>query len=146
MKRVLIFALLLLTSISVNAADKLLHGGVAKDQDSKPTTSFSADVPKIYAFWVGDALKAGDKLRSVWIADDVGDAAPKGTKIDEATVTAEKDNDHGAFSLSKPNNGWPVGKYHVDIYVGDKLAETYKFTIGKSDAADGDDTDEDDAD
>ena len=84
---------------------------------------------KIYAFWIGDAIEKDDSIRCVWIAEDVGEAAPKETKIDESTLEATKDNDKGAFTLSKPTNGWPVGKYRVEIYVEDELAETLKFTI-----------------
>jgi hypothetical protein len=79
-------------------------------------------------------VQDGDKLRGVWIAEDVGDVAPKETKIDEKSIKAEGDTDDGVFSLSKPTNGWPVGKYRLEIYVGDELAKTVKFTIknGKS--------------
>jgi hypothetical protein len=114
------------------AEKKLLHAALAKDAETKPTTTFTADVPKIHAFWIGDALKKGDKLRAVWIATDVGDAAPKDTKIDEATMTVAKPDDKGAFSLSRPTKGWPVGEYRVEIYDGDELAETLKFTIQAS--------------
>ena len=51
------------------------------------------------------------------------------TKIDETTVTADEENFHGAFSLSKPDKGWPVGKYKVEIYDEDELVTTVKFTI-----------------
>jgi hypothetical protein len=67
----------------------------------------------------------------VWIAEDIGDAAPENTTIDEATLTADKDNFYGAFSLCKPTKGWPEGKYRVEIYVGDKLATSVNFTIKK---------------
>lgn len=60
---------------------------------------------------------------------DVGDAAPANTKIDEATLTADQDDFYGAFSLTKPTKGWPVGKYRVDIYNGDELATSVTFTI-----------------
>ena len=33
------------------------------------------------------------------------------------------------FSLNKPTKGWPVGKCRLQIYVGDDLATTAKFTI-----------------
>ena len=59
----------------------------------------------------------------------MGDAAPKGTKIDEPIINAKGDMDDGVFSLSKPNDGWPIGKYRFEIYVGDKLATTVKFTV-----------------
>jgi len=88
-----------------------------------------ADVPKLYAFFRTHGSEKGDKLRGVWIAEDVGDAAPKQTKIDEATLTADQDDFYGAFSLTKPTKGWPVGKYRVDIYAGDEVAISVKFTI-----------------
>jgi hypothetical protein len=119
---------------------------IAKDQDSKPTDSFSAETPKLYAFFRSTDTKAGDKIRGVWIADDVGEAAPKGTKIDEATITADKDNANGAFSMTKPTANWPVGQYHVDIYDGDQLATSVKFTITAGKAAKKSDKDKDDDD
>ena len=38
-------------------------------------------------------------------------------------------------SRIEENKGWPVGKYKIDIYDGDELATTVKFTTkaaGKS--------------
>jgi hypothetical protein len=136
MKR--IFALLIITAIcaAVALAGKpKVEAAIAVDKDTKPTTTFAANVPKLYAFFRSKGTQTGDKLRGVWIAEDVGDAAPKKTKIDEATLTADEDDFYGAFSLTKPTKGWPAGKYRVDIYVGDELATTAKFTIkaGKSD-------------
>jgi hypothetical protein len=126
------------------SADAKFETIVAKDEDSKPTASFSADVPQIMVFFHSSGTKEGDKIKGVWIAEDVGDAAPANTKIDESIITADKDDAHGGFKLYKPTKGWPVGKYKIDIYDGDKLATTVKFTIGgpsKKDAA-GDSSDE----
>ncbi|MFN2476117.1 MAG: hypothetical protein ABR526_07250 [Chthoniobacterales bacterium] len=125
------------TCCGLRAAEKkVLHGALALDQTTKPTTKFAPDAPKIYAFYIGDAVKAGDKIRAVWIAEDVGDAAPKNTKVDEATLTAAKDNPSDAFSLSMPTKGWPLGKYRVELYDNDQLAETLRFTIGDDAATD----------
>jgi hypothetical protein len=107
---------------------------MATGPKDKPTTSFAADTPKVLALFKTKGAQKGDKLRGVWIADDVGDAAPANTKIDEATLTLEGDTD-GNFSCSKPTKGWPAGKYHVDIYAIDKLATTVKFTIEAAEAA-----------
>ncbi|MBA2744304.1 MAG: hypothetical protein H0U43_08375, partial [Chthoniobacterales bacterium] len=60
-------------SISVRAGDKILHATLAVDKESKPTTEFAPDVAQIHAFYIGDAVKAGDKIRAVWFAEDVGD-------------------------------------------------------------------------
>ena len=47
----------------------------------------------------------------------------------EETLTATEEGQNGGFTLSKPNNGWPVGKYRAELYVDGKLAETVKFEI-----------------
>ena len=121
----------ILASIAQPKGKAVLRAALALDKDTKPTTEFTSDAPKIYAFFIGEALKSGDKIKSTWIAEDVGDAAPKGTKIDEASLTAATPTDSSAFSLSKPTAGWPIGQYRVDITVNDKLVESLRFTISK---------------
>jgi hypothetical protein len=116
-------------AVAQSTDKKLLHATLAKDRDSEPTTKFSAGSPTIYTFWKGNILKAGDKIRAVWIAEGVGYTALKDTKITEASVTAYKPDDDGAFALARPKGGWPAGNYRLELYVGDKLAETLKFTI-----------------
>jgi hypothetical protein len=130
MKR--IFALL----IGVMSCAAFAHAGEVQIEatmktlpEGKETTTFAADAPKVFATFKTKGAKDGDKIRGVWIADDVGDAAPKGTKIYEKTLNAEGDTEDGVFSLPKPINGWPVGKYHLEIYVNDELATKVNFTI-----------------
>lgn len=95
----------------------------------EPTAIFATNTPKLYAIFKTKGVKNGDKLRAVWIADDVGEVAPAATKIDEKTLTMEGDTDDGAFTLSKPFKGWPAGKYHVEIYVNEHLVTKVKFAI-----------------
>ena len=111
------------------SATPVVESAIAKDSNTPPATTFASDVPKLYAFFKSTGTQKGDTFRAVWIAEDVGAAAPKETKIDEGTMAADTDNFTAAFSLSKPNNGWPVGKYRAEIHVGDKLASTSKFSI-----------------
>jgi hypothetical protein len=120
---------IILCATLVRAQGPKIEVTMAKARDGKAMDTFSADVPKIYALFESKGTKKGDQLRGVWIAEDVGDVAPKGSQIDEATVTPEKDDASGTFSLSKPTNGWPPGKYRVEIYDGSKLAVSAKFTI-----------------
>jgi uncharacterized membrane protein len=35
----------------------------------------------------------------------------------------------GSFALNKPNTGFPVGKYRVELYLGGTLAKTLPFTV-----------------
>jgi hypothetical protein len=136
MKRLFIsFIATLICATAIHAGEAKFEAITAKDEDSKPTATFAANVSQVMAFFHSSGTSKGDKIRGVWIAEDVGDAAPANTKIDEATITADKDDASGGFKLSKPTKGWPVGKYKIDIYDGDELATTVKFTIktvGKS--------------
>ena len=88
---------------------------LAEDKDSKPTTSFDADVPEIFAFFKTTGTKKGDSLRAVWIGEDVHGAA-KNTKINEKSLSAEGEDFFGSFSMTMPTKGWPVGRYRIDFY------------------------------
>jgi len=110
---------------------KALGAALAKELTGEPTTTFTADIPKIYARWQGETLKKGDKVRAVWMTEDVGEAAPPNYKIAETPNTATGPRSFGTFTLSKPNKGWPVGKYRLELYVGTELVETLRFTISR---------------
>ena len=97
--------------------------------DAPASTTFTPDTPAVFALLQMGGVQKGDKLRAVWIADDVGDAAPAHTKIAEKAMTMEGVPNEGRFSCSKPAKNWPAGKYHVDIYANDKLITTAKFTV-----------------
>ena len=107
---------------------KLLHVVVAKSKDGPPTTKFTSDDLKIYAVWKGDALKTGDHVHAVWIAEAFGSSS-KDVQITDGSVIAYKPDDDGIFSLARPEAGWPAGRYRVEFYVGNHLAETVRFTI-----------------
>ena len=119
----------ILCALSAYAQESKIEITIAQSRDGKAMDTFPADVPKIYALFESTGTKKGDKLRGVWVAEDVGNAAPKGSKIDETTVTPEEDDASGTFSLSKPTKGWPPGNYRVDIYDGSKIAASAKFAI-----------------
>ena len=117
--------------VKATAAPKKLSIGLAGELTGEVTTSFNGDLPKIYARWQGNGLPAKAKIRAVWIAEDVGDVAPPNYKLDEATVTANRPDQFGTFTISRPNKGWPAGKYRAEFYVNDDLAEQVEFTISK---------------
>ena len=94
-----------------------------------PSTTFASNTPTLYAMFKTEGAKAGDKIRGVLIAEDVGDVARANTKVLETILDIEGDTEAGDFNFDDPTNGWPVGKYRVEIYVNDELATTAKFTI-----------------
>ena len=102
---------------------------LARDPTGEPVTSFITETPNIYLRWQGQGLNAGDKIRCIWIAEDVGKAAPANYHVDEAVTTANESQTTGMFTLSKPRADWPEGKYRVEIYVGTELVLTLPFAI-----------------
>src|SRR5206468_721964 len=116
--------------ISVAAAgDAKIEGYMSSGPDAEARTSFSPDDETLYALFKTKGLKNGDELRGVLIAEDVGGAAPENTTVLDKTLAAEGDTEDGNFRFSKPTNGWPIGKYRVEIYVNKDLATTMKFAV-----------------
>jgi hypothetical protein len=111
---------------------KLVKVFLAGENEHKPTTEFSSDARRINVYWKGQGLEVGDKLRAVWVAEDVGEASPKETKINEKMIMATKRDEEGSFFLARPTKqSWPVGKYRLDFFINDKLAQVVKFTVVK---------------
>lgn len=93
-----------------------------------PATEFRPDTAKIVCVWKAEGILKRTSVRGVWIAVDVGNVAPPNYKIDEAEAHLVVMTE-GTLSLSKPTNGFPVGKYRLEVYVGKELAKTIPFTV-----------------
>jgi hypothetical protein len=133
MKRILVLLIaMIVCAEAVRAGDVKVEAVMTTSPGGKETTRFASDMPKVFAILKTKGAQQGDKIRGVWIAEDVGGAAPANSKIDEKALTMDGDTDDGDFSLSKPTKGWPLGKYRLEIYLNDKLVTTTKFTIGSS--------------
>lgn len=102
---------------------------VAKDREGEAQTAFKSDVPNIFVRWSGENLPANAYVRVAWIAEDVGDLVEKDFIVDE-TETEVTSPDFGArFTLSRPKDGWAPGKYRVELYLEEELAQTVHVTI-----------------
>ena len=117
--------------VKPEAASKQVSVSFAKEQHGKASTTFSSDTPQIYARWHGQRLRRGAKVRAVWIAENIGEDFPPDYKVDEASTIAESPTAHGAFTLSRPEDGWAPGDYRAEFYVDDVLVETVKVKIAK---------------
>jgi hypothetical protein len=116
---------------SPSLPEKSITAVLAREPTGEPADSFTTETPKIYLRWQGRGLNIGDKIRCVWIAEDVGKAAPGNYHVDEAVTTANELTTTGMFTLSKPKADWPEGKYRAEIYVATQLVVTVPFTIEK---------------
>jgi hypothetical protein len=136
MKRLstLLAAIMICGSIA-RGGDLTITAFLAESPKDQPTTQFTTVTPKITAFFKAKGDTAGTELRGVFVADDVGDDIAPGTTITTIDATLDGKTDHGAFSCTRPTNGWPVGDYHVEIYANGKLATQVKFTIDEAEKA-----------
>jgi hypothetical protein len=119
------------------AARTELYISDAVDADGNVTsekTEFTKDTPKIYLLFQSNQVKPGQKIRSVWIADDSHGVAPPNYKIDESTLESGDSIQSGKvftgkFSMSKPTSGWPVGQYHAEIFIDADMVKSIKFEV-----------------
>ena len=104
---------------------------VGKSPFGEAASQFAANTLEIHARWQGRDLPVGAKIRVVWVAENVADVAPPDYIIDEATAVAHSPDAHGTFTLSRPDDGWALGDYRVDIFVDAELIDSAKVTITK---------------
>ena len=100
-----------------------------------PTDKFAATVPVVHmTYKTKDLPENGGTYVIKWIAADVGSSAPANTVIatlneSVTDVQAGVKNYVVNSKLSKPNAGWPLGTYRVEVSYGDKLVTTAKFSV-----------------
>ena len=115
--------------VKMEATPKQLSVSVAADRFGKPTMMFRLNARQIYACWQGHRLRKGAKVTATWIAENIGEDFPQDYKVDEASAIAEGPRARGAFTLTRPEDGWAIGDYRVEFYVDDALVDTVKVRI-----------------
>lgn len=90
------------------------------------SAEFYTDTPQIVCVWNIAGANLSVLIKSVWIAEDVGEGAPPNYQIAEKSMSGVNE---GKFYMTSPANGWPIGKYRLEIYIGDNLAKQVPFTI-----------------
>ena len=110
---------------------KKLTVEVSSDPAGGLKTQFKSDVANIYVRWQGHDLPEGATVRVAWVAEDVGDLVDPNFIIDETESVAPVPDASARFTLGRPPDGWAEGKYRVEFYVNDLLAETVRVTIVK---------------
>jgi glucan-binding YG repeat protein len=89
------------------------------------TTKFTTTTPAFYV--TGDINNAPDDtvISAVWYYLDTD----SDYMIDQSQYQVEGTNNSFYFSLSIPDNGWPVGTYRVDLYIDDAVDQSIFFTV-----------------
>ncbi len=125
---VFIFAVMfifILTGCEFSTAN-IQNAELAKDSaGTEKSTEFEPN-DTVYALVTLANAPDSTKLKAVWTAVDVGDAAPANQLIDQVELEAG-DGTH-FFNLS-PSSPFPAGSYKVDIYLNEELNQTLDFAV-----------------
>jgi len=94
--------------------------------DSEDT--FETRTEKIYLTAQLVDVPRGTKVSSTWVAVSTR-VAPPNFVIDSAQVTTGARVNVANFALSRPDNGWPVGNYRVDLAINGQNLASVKFKV-----------------
>lgn len=91
--------------------------------------SFEADTAKIYLTAQLVEVPAGNsRVTATWIAVSTK-VAPPNYVIVSSDVAVNGRQNVVNFAVSKPNGGWPVGSYRVDLAMNGKTLSAVKFKV-----------------
>ena len=136
MKKTAIFVLVIFIAVSIAACSfsvstaslKNLQMASQVDGSNKAvnvTDTFENDTPVIYATGTVDSAPGGTVIEALWVY--VESAPP--IDIDSVEMTINDSDVDFVFSLSKPDNGWPSGKYEVRFSIDGVYKESLYFTV-----------------
>jgi hypothetical protein len=95
-----------------------------------PMKEFKPSTAKIYVDAAVSGASEGTLLKAQWIAEKV-EGAPPDYAIDTTELKVKKNTDSVEFRLSKPNKGWPIGTYRVELLVDGKVVQKLSFRVSK---------------
>ncbi len=95
------------------------------------TDVYSQDQPEFHAVIGLSNAPLGTRIKAIWTALDVGNAAPQNTIVNQSEKKAEgTQNVH--FSVTPDFGRWPPGLYKLDLYLNDELYRTLDFKVDAS--------------
>lgn len=91
--------------------------------------TFGADAAVLHGVVHVEEAQANSVLKGVWVSIDAISVA--NYEIDSAEQTLGKSGAAAShFALSRPTNGWPVGRYRLDVYLDNQLLGSKTFSVG----------------
>jgi hypothetical protein len=107
---------------AVRVADVTLGRSVGGDKAVTDRTDRFKPNDTIYVSVATEGSAPSATLRAKWSFED-------GQLVDESTRTIAPNNrERTEFHISKPN-GWPAGKYKVEVFLNDQSADTKSFDV-----------------
>lgn len=106
----------------VRVTDVTLGRAVGGDKSISDRTETFKPNDTFYASVATDGASPSATLRAKWSFED-------GQLVDESARTiAPNGLERTEFHISKPN-GWPVGKYKLEVFLNDQAAGTKNFEV-----------------
>eukprot|EP00743_Colponemidia_sp_Colp-15_P005034 GILK01005421.1.p1 GENE.GILK01005421.1~~GILK01005421.1.p1 ORF type:complete len:208 (-),score=22.21 GILK01005421.1:162-785(-) len=94
-----------------------------------PSSVFYQDSPLVVCVYKVDAGSRTVAAKGVWIAEDTFGTAPPNYLIDYASIEISEFPYSGIFTIRKPNNGWPLGTYVLEMFLDGDLKQRLPFTV-----------------
>lgn len=92
-----------------------------------PTDTFAPDDPEIIIVFTLTSVPSDEIiLNTRWLAERAG-TVPASTLIGTDTAMLTLNDKSGYVRLKRPKDGWPIGTYRVDFYLGDQV-DAYTYT------------------
>ena len=106
----------------VKVTDVTLGRSLGGDKAITDRTESFKPNDTIYASVATSGASPSATLRAKWSFED-------GQLVDESTRTiAPNKNERTEFHIAKPD-GWPAGKYKLEVFLNDQSAETKNFDV-----------------
>jgi hypothetical protein len=107
---------------TVKVTDVTLGRAIGGDKAISDSTDKFRPNDTIYASVTTDGSAPSATLRARWTFED-------GQVVDESSRTIAPNNrERTEFHISKPN-GWPAGKYKMEVFLNDQSVETKTFEV-----------------
>ena len=107
---------------TVKVTDVTLGRAIGGDKAISDSTDKFRPNDTIYASVTTDGSAPSATLRARWTFED-------GQAVDESSRTiAPSNRERTEFHISKPN-GWPAGKYKLEVFLNDQSVETKTFEV-----------------
>ena len=113
------------------AADMNGEPSISSEKGGASQTTFAPDTAALFLQVDLTGVASGSTLTCIWIAEDTHGAAPANFKIAATDFKVGSIDNEADCSLSKPNAGWPVGTYRVDLAVDGQTIKNAKFSVAR---------------
>lgn len=125
----ILLAVLMLVLVQLACAagePALTNPRTATDTDGNNATTTFPTVGSFFAVADLSSVEAGSTVEAVWYLDSAEGYDPG--EIERTTLTTDADTGYVSFELYS-DTAWPVGQYHVELFLNGVLAHTLNFSV-----------------